>query len=1160
MAPERGAKISASEAVSSYCISSGVSRPISGARDVLDRALDQPPGATNQVELSALSARDRQGIMSQKFGAIDQAQKAGVLTAGQASVLKKVVTLKALVDEFSVRLASQSEPYDSTIELRTSLGDRLGVSGKTAPGAASALRDNLNSFYSVTLPALAAAALKSGSIETAVNGSAFTSALIAKGEELVRQYVSPSASVPSASTGQKAGALSSERLRFTAMTLGAGALGLAGNNAQLIDTLHMAILGQARNEPHQANPKLRVSDFERVRPVGFARLPERREVQRSLEKLSQDEKTRLIKSAAESFQLTEHQRFDLGQLQLVKAVIQDQMVAVARGSKIGQQLRDIAGFITEQADLGNSEKAQSVMLARFLEREIPAFERRVLKGEKLQDVTAKNAVLAFCLGDSLEIISAPQTATLPGATDELLTQQTAKLMRFYRSSGNYEMVESLGQQILAKEIADAAKRIPPGRIKELRVQGEREVDAQLKQLEKPVAPALREVLVTERVRRLKLAEIFEGTKQEGQDGPKRFTPRSAAKTEAQKSCGPSEFVSERLFSPHGLEGAKLAAWNEYEACLNPRGLLLNVKDSTWDTLVREVVINAPLIMASGALASGVRTTLTQGAAQLLGEYLVVNGVTTGARLTAEQLTFVGARYIGRNLLLRTAQSVVGGLVEGAVFDAAYLGLQGELTTELPDWGRRVLWSAVTLGMIRKSGEFAEQAFRKISTRDGLTILRNGKPDAELTRLGAWTEKIENDTVRKVAEALLLKGHVEAATMMIAGALQHGLSGDFEKFTGSFGDQLIHAYVTVGALKVGHGIIEASDVTSQRPKRSAAERKPAVEPQAESPSGFAPRVSAMSPAEIQAATRELLAGSTNHANEGKRISQLDQVLQSLLGSAGEKGSNLMLLHSQLRAVLTEMTPAQIQRVSQGTRLLLMEHFQYTLGSGDPADRRIAMSIDRTFSLPESFRRGMDEEIRQKIANRLATDEVLLGIERPAPPDNESRLAYATRVIQIASEEYGMPMPGVMARPWGPNLPGGTARPGFYVIEVATINGWDGRARYKELMTAAIHEVRHFFQSALIGQLTMSATGDPGGRILSRHPIATSAEAVEVGRMFGSSTIAYPPSPIREFRDYYRNFLERDAREVAGDVVRRMTAIRGYEPGSYDHRKPFSSYPW
>lgn len=238
------------------------------------------------------------------------------------------------------------------------------------------------------------------------------------------------------------------------------------------------------------------------------------------------------------------------------------------------------------------------------------------------------------------------------------------------------------------------------------------------------------------------------------------------------------------------------------------GKSYEMSDATWNKVVDEFVMNAPLIILSGGVAAAARGVLSLGARAVVMSsrwataFNVVKTATGATRLALTAEAGLGARaaYLG-------GRWVVSPLVGGAAFEVTHASLnEPELFVDLmeqlygstfgtpddkkhlrslPEWGKNILWTTATLGTFHVVGEEAK-IFSQV-------LLEGSK---------IFPEK----SVRYVIAQFITTGNIEAAAMLGIGALRHGIEeGNFNNWNTV--DELIHAFVAVGALKVSGGAIK-----------------------------------------------------------------------------------------------------------------------------------------------------------------------------------------------------------------------------------------------------------------------------------------------------------------------------------------------------------------
>jgi hypothetical protein len=132
------------------------------------------------------------------------------------------------------------------------------------------------------------------------------------------------------------------------------------------------------------------------------------------------------------------------------------------------------------------------------------------------------------------------------------------------------------------------------------------------------------------------------------------------------------------------------------------------------------------------------------------------------------------------------------LAEGTAFETVYSGLHGENLFEggwekFPEWGKRILWSSATLGVFHVAGAGANEVNK--------VILKH-------------ISKFPDKSIRAAIQKLAVTGSGETAAMLGIGAVQHYMeTGEMDDW--HFTNELFHALITVGALKIAGGGVEVA---------------------------------------------------------------------------------------------------------------------------------------------------------------------------------------------------------------------------------------------------------------------------------------------------------------------------------------------------------------
>lgn len=341
-----------------------------------------------------------------------------------------------------------------------------------------------------------------------------------------------------------------------------------------------------------------------------------------------------------------------------------------------------------------------------------------------------------------------------------LNSQRAQVMKFLESVGAYKTVEKIGQEALKDDFDKAKEKTPEAKKTEI-------TEAARAKIAKDCEP-------------FKADWKAKGMSDEQING---FIILMQAE---QVDKDLTTYAIKENFNPDLISEDKKAAWAVYNDAFDPKGEWLNITDDHFDFIVEELLINAPLIVLSGGIASAARGALSAGARSFL----------AGSRLAMA--------YEGGNLAVRGAALAGGLLVEGATFELAHntlsvaIGIEDKWLIEMPDAMQKILWSSVTLGVFHGAGELAGGIGKQIDLGIAKQFVKNPE---EIVALAA---KISDGPTRKVIQQLVISGNIEAGTMLLIGAVQNGFhQGSLQAFTDSFGgEEIFHAYVSAYSLKAG----------------------------------------------------------------------------------------------------------------------------------------------------------------------------------------------------------------------------------------------------------------------------------------------------------------------------------------------------------------------
>lgn len=525
------------------------------------------------------------------------------------------------------------------------------------------------------------------------------------------------------------------------------------------------------------------------RPAGFAKLPQQTDLSKGLEAMNTREKMDLLRSIMERKELNPDIRRRVQQLDIARTLLEDQLVQTeepktrwGRFMNVRRKLHIPA--LTRAMGLSEREEDARETLHdahRFtLETQLPEMRQNLFTGANsfMGEVDRHPYLKSILQEAGLSVVDAQ--------TDEEILVQYTKLVSYLNKTKSYERAARLVEELLPEEFREAEKNIPSSRHYEL----------------------VRDALDHAKRIRVKNEEAWRHPSQQMLDeGAKPMTDGQIAELEQgfyeEKRNILIHEEAAKYIDGKAFTGGKAELWSHYNDIVNPNGA---AKKETWDKIFDEVAINAPLIMASGGIASAARAGLSKAGCLIAGKILVRQAVKTGIEAGSGSALEIGtsavARWAGTNALKRGTLAAAGLVTEGAAFELAHAGLTGDIERSLPEWGTSILWSAATLGAFHGSGKLSERLFSK-------TVMEGGRAVTRDVLLGNYLSGISNGAVREVAKQLLAKGHIEAATMMLVGAIQNGAyDGNLDEFFKNFGDELLHSYITVGALKAGHAGVRA----------------------------------------------------------------------------------------------------------------------------------------------------------------------------------------------------------------------------------------------------------------------------------------------------------------------------------------------------------------
>lgn len=242
----------------------------------------------------------------------------------------------------------------------------------------------------------------------------------------------------------------------------------------------------------------------------------------------------------------------------------------------------------------------------------------------------------------------------------------------------------------------------------------------------------------------------------------------------------SEIAGQLFGKTIQFSGVKAQLWEQYNDMLDPHSEWFNLKDSTWDTIRDEVINNAPFILVSGGAANLIRAGISVAAREAI----------------VRKIGELSLKKLAQRTVIKTATTAAQTLVKDVSFDVISKILHGEWYKNLPNFARSVLLSSATFGLFHGAGKLDERFFSK-------EIAVAGEKLTVQTALGKEASRIKNPAVQEAIKQLVAEKHVEVAAMLFISSVQNGLyEGNSDEFLHNLGDELLHAYVSVGALKIG----------------------------------------------------------------------------------------------------------------------------------------------------------------------------------------------------------------------------------------------------------------------------------------------------------------------------------------------------------------------
>jgi|GEM_PF-5168744 len=478
--------------------------------------------------------------------------------------------------------------------------------------------------------------------------------------------------------------------------------------------------------------------------------------------------------------LTPQQEMRLEQVELLTHLYSTLVIELGEQSKTWAQ--EVASLSVEQEQIMDALATYEATLANDLPAAAEAIKAdpnttlesimpdRIAKLRTVDDQT--NGLAQSILGVwSNKIVDIDMSD--PNSIEDLNKQRFA-IMSFVRVTKNYDAARAIAEEALESEFAAAMEALSPERREELRAEATAEIQGQVNSMRDQW---IEEGLTDEQI------QIFQEVLIE--EEANRLIKGEAIKLN---------------FDPTELTGEKKAMWDIYQDAFNVKGDFFELTDEQWDTVKKEILINAPLIILSGGTASLIRA-----------------GVTRGTVAVAARIGINATRALEASRALRIGSGAAGLLVEGAAFEYSHstlaygLGIEEHHILELGAYEQveRVLWSTAALGLFHGVGSGIQKGAQRSATRAaskelGITST-TGMTKESMKLLEAEAAKIMAEPVRIAVQAAIAV-NAEAGAMMLLAAAQEGVyKGNLDGFFNHFGEHVFHSYTAVLSLKAGGAV-------------------------------------------------------------------------------------------------------------------------------------------------------------------------------------------------------------------------------------------------------------------------------------------------------------------------------------------------------------------
>lgn len=491
--------------------------------------------------------------------------------------------------------------------------------------------------------------------------------------------------------------------------------------------------------------------------------------------LSREEKKTVLVEALEEKRLSPSQERRMKQLELLKTAYESLKRGYEQGephifAKLATKLKGGEGYVKDFVS----------KVDQFIAKNIP---RMTVTIARYPELTFDELFEVYKIASALDSFRKIGIDLKESSSDEDLREQKLQLISWQRRLGDYEKARELCKEELRSEFEQILQTHFKPQEREIHISGEsRKIT---------VIPEVFQESMERIFKKVKNAELLDALKKEAEKSGKVFDEQEAMKKteeyidtlmyldyEHREDIAVAEKIHELNLSSSWSKEKK-GFWNEYKDSFGIGKA--DLADESWDTIIDEVAINAPLIIVSGGIASAARAVggkaLSYGARAAIGAVVInrIAGVVGKAGRAGKLLT-----------------EIPGLAFEGMMFELTHAGIQGEWLFHSPEWAQKILWSSLTLGAFKGAGKVGDALVGK----EGL--------------LKSHTSRIGNEFVRKGIEELMVKGHLEVAAMLMMGAIQQGVyQGDIDEFVDHFGEELFHAYIAVGSLKISGKVVKTA---------------------------------------------------------------------------------------------------------------------------------------------------------------------------------------------------------------------------------------------------------------------------------------------------------------------------------------------------------------